>query len=131
MKREEILKTALRLVTKDRQDDYGSAESNMSLAGELIDAYINALDRPLMASDVAMINILQKVARTVFGYKDDNAIDIAGYACLFGELRGDEIAFEKEITQKLMGGLDSKVSEIMSEMEPKSNVVNLKPSDAN
>ncbi len=91
MEREEILKTALRLVTKDRQDDYGSAESNMSLAGELIDAYINALDRPLMASDVAMINILQKVARTVFGYKDDNAIDIAGYAQLVADrLQGVE-----------------------------------------
>lgn len=135
MKREDILKTAMHLVTKDRQQDYGNANDNLSLAAELIDAYLKNLDRPMLASDVAMINVLQKVARSVFGHKMDNAIDIAGYAALYGELRADEVEFE----QKMFGsGMEpiavnqsaEKLTKTEAVVNPESNVVTIKPGTA-
>lgn len=94
MTRAEILDEAKNIVTGFRETAYGKAENNFKLIAKLWTAYLNANDyvideRILKAKDVANMMILLKVARNATGRgKDDNYIDIAGYAACGGELLG-------------------------------------------
>ena len=94
MTRAEILDEAKNIVTGFRETAYGKAEDNFKLIAKLWEAYLNGSncsvgDCCIDAEDVANMMILLKVARNATGRgKDDNYIDIAGYAACGGELLG-------------------------------------------
>lgn len=82
--REECLEKAKEIVCKGREQEYGSPEDSFESIAKLWTAY---LDYPISAKDVAMLMILLKTARAKTGrYKDDNFIDIIGYAACACEI---------------------------------------------
>ena len=84
MKREEILKTAQDIVCLDRENPYGKPEDNFKIIADLWSTYIGT---EITSNDVAMMMIMLKIARCKTGrHKDDNYIDIAGYAACAGEI---------------------------------------------
>jgi len=84
MKREELLKTAAKIVKGARQEHYGTPEDNFSRIAALWQVY---LDRPVKANDVAVMMVLMKVARLMSDPKhDDSWLDIAGYAACGSEI---------------------------------------------
>ena len=95
MKRPEILEAALRCVCGDREQDYGSPEDSFQTIAVLWSTYIRAV-RPeskdwafneLEAKDVAAMLALLKIARIASGHaKEDNWVDLAGYAACGGEI---------------------------------------------
>ena len=90
MTRKDILDTALTCVNGDRQNDYGTPERNFALIAELWSAYLANLPHEITAKDVAAMLVLLKVARISSGKKkNDNWVDIAGYAACGGEIESD------------------------------------------
>ena len=94
MTREALLERARICVCGDREQDYGSPERNFETIANLWTTYLNAVGimtevEELEPHDVAAMLVLLKVARIASGHaKDDNWIDIAGYAACGGELQG-------------------------------------------
>lgn len=87
MKRKEVLEQALKCVCGDREQDYGSPENNFK---KIADFWSTYLECHISAADVAAMLALLKIARIASGHaKDDNWIDLAGYAACGGELEGD------------------------------------------
>ena len=94
MNREEILKTAIEIVTKDRQNTYGEPENNFDIAAQLIGAYVNAAcingtdyDFCITEEDVAAMMILMKVARISSDKQHlDSWLDVIGYGACGGEI---------------------------------------------
>lgn len=83
--RKEILKQATDAVCTDREGQYGSPEDNFRRIADLWTAYWGGY--PFEPKDVAMMMSLLKIARTATGkHKDDNYIDLAGYAACGAEL---------------------------------------------
>lgn len=72
-----ILGKAREVVEGQRQEDYGSPAQNHTRTADLWGAYLGI---PLTPEDICMLNILQKVSRFRHSPKEDNLIDIAGYA---------------------------------------------------
>ena len=97
LSRADILKAAEGCVNGDRQNDYGTPERNFSLIAELWSTYLSTLPHEVTPKDVAAMLVLLKVARIASGKKkDDNWIDIAGYAACGGEIESQsEIAANK------------------------------------
>ncbi len=89
MNRCEILERAQQCVCHDRNEQYGEPENSFAVIAELWEAYVSAISGQevyLNAKDVAAMMILFKVARVATGAgKDDNWVDIAGYAACGGE----------------------------------------------
>lgn len=84
--RDGILDTAKDIVNGVRINDYGEVENNFRTIGNMWSLY---LGRSIDAVDVANMMILLKVSRNASGHgKEDNWIDICGYAALGGELDG-------------------------------------------
>lgn len=85
MTRSEILTSAETIVNGEREQQYGSPEDNFNKIARLWSVYLNyGIDE----EDVASMMILLKVARISSGNaKDDNWIDICGYAACGGELQ--------------------------------------------
>lgn len=82
--RPEILDAAKTCVCGDREQDYGSPESNFQMIADLWQAYTGCYFEP---KDVAAMLALLKIARVASGHaKADNWIDLAGYAACGGEL---------------------------------------------
>lgn len=87
MKRPEILDQAKHCVCGDREQDYGAPESNFGRIAEFWSTY---LGYPVDAKDVAAMLGLLKIARIASGHaKDDNWIDLAGYAACGGEIESE------------------------------------------
>lgn len=93
MKRAETLDSAKEIVTKDREEQYGSPEDNFATIAEFWTTYIKTkcvspgTDVNISPADVGTMMILLKTARIAGGSeKADNFIDIAGYAACAGEL---------------------------------------------
>lgn len=87
-KREQCLKEAMNVVCMDRELQYGTPEDNFQKIADLWSAYRN---EEFSSLDVAMMMALMKIARIVGGtFKEDNFIDLAGYAAC-----GMEVASEK------------------------------------
>lgn len=83
--RKEILKQATDAVCTDREGQYGSPEDNFRRIADLWTTYWGGY--PFEPKDVAMMMSLLKIARIATGkHKDDNYIDLAGYAACGGEL---------------------------------------------
>lgn len=83
MTRKEILDEARRCVCGEREEDYGSPESNFNCIANLWTAYTGNLHT---AKDVAMMMALMKIARIRSGTKMDSFVDLAGYAACAGEI---------------------------------------------
>lgn len=93
MKREEILDAAKRCVCGDREQDYGSPENNFQTIADLWAVYLaekcvsDRVDVLILPEDVAAMLALLKIARIASGHaKEDNWIDLAGYAACGGEI---------------------------------------------
>ena len=91
--REDILVQAKKCVCGDREEDYGSPENNFMTIAKLWTDYLHAEFKDfgfiLGPGDVAAMMILLKVSRIASGNgKNDNWVDIAGYAACGGELCG-------------------------------------------
>lgn len=88
MTRPEILDRAKACVCGDREQDYGSPENNFSTIAKLWNVYSGAA---FTASDVAAMLALLKIARIASGNaKEDNWVDLAGYAACGGEIEAME-----------------------------------------
>lgn len=96
MTREEILEIAKVCVCGDREQDYGSPEDNFGAIAALWEAYLSngkkctpaGASVDLLPEDVAAMLALLKIARIASGHaKEDNWIDLAGYAACGGELQ--------------------------------------------
>ena len=86
MSRDDILEKAKSIINGERQDTYGSPENSFETIAKMWSAYLHI---DVSAVDVANMMVLMKVARNSSGvYKDDNWIDICGYAALGGEIQG-------------------------------------------
>lgn len=81
--RQRILEEAIKCVTRDRNASYGSPEDNFNHIADLWNAQFKSRlgEFKFTALDVAVMFCLMKIARirTSPG-KDDNYIDLAGYA---------------------------------------------------
>ena len=74
--KESILAEAERLVTGDRDKDYGHPYFNF---GRIALMWSAILDREVTRQEVALCMIALKVARQVHAPKRDNLVDICGY----------------------------------------------------
>mgnify|MGYP000013573375 FL=1 len=84
MHKNDIIDNAKTIINGERQGTYGNAEDNFAGIAAFWSTYLNT---PIDSTDVANMMILMKVARNSSGvYKDDNYIDICGYAALGGEI---------------------------------------------
>ena len=84
MKTREYLETAAKIVTGQRQHDYGDKYQNHENIANLWSAY---LDYNISAHDVAICMLLVKVARLKHRPTTDCYIDMAGYAAIAGEIQ--------------------------------------------
>lgn len=84
MNRKTTLEQAMSIVCQDREAQYGSPEDNFEVISALWSDYLGCDIEP---HDVAMLMALLKIARIKSGrYKDDNYIDLAGYAACAAEI---------------------------------------------
>lgn len=87
-----ILEEAIQ-VTEQRQVAYDKPEANLIRIKILFNAY-DAIrpdpDKPYEPWEVAILNILQKIAREAWKHKRDNWVDIAGYASVGYQSVGDK-----------------------------------------
>lgn len=84
MNRAEILDTAKRLVTADRERDHGDPHKTFEQIANLWTTY---LDVPIVAHDVAVMMTLLKIARIKANPgNQDSFIDACGYLSLSAEL---------------------------------------------
>lgn len=82
--RAEILDTAKRIVTGDREKQYGKPEDNFAVIAEFWTTYIG---HPISSEDVAIMMALLKIARIRSGnYKADSFVDGVGYLSLAAEI---------------------------------------------
>lgn len=94
MTRNEILEQARKCVCGDREQDYGSPEQNFQTIASFWEVYLKKSVSPgtdlcILPEDVAAMLALLKIARISSGHaKDDNWIDLAGYAACGGEIQG-------------------------------------------
>ena len=90
MTRSEILEAANKCVCGDREQDYGCPEQNFEVIANLWADYLQACGVGidfLEPKDVAAMLALLKIARIASGHaKEDNWIDLAGYAACGGEI---------------------------------------------
>ena len=99
MNRKEILEAATKCVCGDREQDYGIPENNFRTIAELWAAYIKGkcvarnVDVDIFPEDVATMLALLKIARIASGRaKEDNWVDLAGYAACGGEIESGDNA---------------------------------------
>lgn len=89
MTREECLAAAKKCVCGEREQDYGSPEDNFRTIANLWAAYLQAKPDPddIMPADVAAMMALLKIARISNSpAKEDNWVDLAGYAACGAEI---------------------------------------------
>ena len=92
MDRKQCLEEAIKIVTKDRQNDYGTPEKNFGTIAEYWTAYLRSrgINGIVKDFDVAAMMSLLKIARVASSpHKDDNWVDLAGYAANGAELIGN------------------------------------------
>ena len=90
MTRKDILEAALKCVNGDRDEQYGKPEYSFDIVARLWTDYLEGKNAPqhfIVAKDVAAMLALLKIGRISTGAsKDDNWIDLAGYAACGGEI---------------------------------------------
>lgn len=103
MTREETLLKARDIVCVEKESQYGEPENNFALIARFWESYVREkcvggdADVCFNAEDVAIMMSLLKVARIASGQaKEDNYIDLAGYAACAAELATENCWGEKE-----------------------------------
>ena len=92
MNREEILKTTIGIVMKDRNATHGNPEDNFASIAEYWSTFLQSkglltTDQWLKGDDVAAMMILQKVSRMAKSPEHpDHWVDTAGYAACGGQI---------------------------------------------
>ena len=87
--RKDILEKAMECVCGQREQDYGSPESNFQTIADFWNTYLGYTH--LTATDVSMMMALLKIARIKNGGgTGDSFVDLAGYAACGGELNKKE-----------------------------------------
>lgn len=87
--RDSAVYQAVKIVRGDRQMDYGSPEKDFQRTTDMLSAYgfrfedENGNIRKLEPTDYPLIMIMAKLGRQANKHKDDNIIDIIGYADTF------------------------------------------------
>lgn len=115
MNRAEILDTAKKMVTGQREQDYGTPEANFGIIGKLWTDYLGHM---VTAEDVANMMILFKVARNRTGRgKADSWVDIAGYAAC-----GGEIATDAPVHIPPRTGAEKKLLDVLFREDPDSEI---------
>jgi len=71
----------------DREKSYGTPYSNMK---HIADIFNSITGHNLSASDVAILNLAQKLSREQYTHKEDNLIDLAGYSYVYNECKKNE-----------------------------------------
>lgn len=119
MNRSQILDQAKKCVCGEREQDYGSPENNFRTIAELWNTYLKAIgvldpDGGRVApKDVAAMLTLLKIARISSGHaKEDNWVDIAGYAACGGELESGEMTVTIEHTTSKSGYTSARNEEV-------------------
>ena len=83
-KRVEVLDKAKDIIIGNREQQHGSPEDSFCLISEFWTSYLGHIVTPV---DVGNMMILLKIARCkTGGHKEDNYIDIAGYAACTAEV---------------------------------------------
>lgn len=97
--RARVLNTALGLTTGERNVQYGPPAADFHRTADLLHSLgfrvrvgDDGRQRGILPSDVARIMICLKLSRTMWAYKEDNWVDIAGYAACGGECEEGEHA---------------------------------------
>lgn len=81
-----ILDAAKKIVTGDREKQYGKPEDNFGVIAEFWTTYTG---HPISSEDVAIMMALLKIARIRSGnYKADSFVDGVGYLSLAAEIAG-------------------------------------------
>lgn len=133
MTRAEILDAAKKCVCGQREQDYGTPESNFQLIADLWNAYLGYdgdMDGDtISAVDVAMMMSLMKIARIKNGGgTGDSFVDLAGYAACGGEI--NNIKFKDYVrgwTAKEMEKVGTEVQKaIISGIDNEKNCSNCK-----
>lgn len=106
--RERCLDEAKRIVCTDRNEQYGEPENNFDVIADYWAAYLNSKYKvgvPLDSGDVAHMMVLFKMGRitTAKTYKEDNYIDLAGYAACAMECATNKAKTLREINRKIIG----------------------------
>lgn len=93
--RAEILDAAKKIVTGDREKQYGKPEDNFAVIARFWEVYLSercvsgGAEVTLNPDDVAMLMTLMKVARIMTGtFKGDSYIDACGYLACAAEIAG-------------------------------------------
>lgn len=76
---QQVLSIAQAILSGDRRESYGSPRESFARIATLWSAY---LGYAISSHDVAMLMILLKMARQKNKHKEDNLVDICGYASL-------------------------------------------------
>lgn len=96
-KRADILEKAKNCVCGSREEDYGSPEDNFSVIATMRNAFTRT--SMFTAEKVAAMLSCVKLARIGSGrYKEDNWVDLAGYAACGGEIAA-RVGVEPEVEQ--------------------------------
>lgn len=107
MTRKEILDSAFKCVNGERDQTYGSPENNFQTIADFWNTYMDVVSHKvpddeewwLEPKDVAAMLSLLKIARIASGQpKNDNWIDLAGYAACGGEVQSKKEDADKYIT---------------------------------
>lgn len=90
-----ILDAAKKIVTGDREQQYGKPEDNFAVIAKFWEVYLSercvsgGAEVTLNPDDVAMLMALMKVARIMTGtFKGDSYIDACGYLACAAEIAG-------------------------------------------
>ena len=106
--RERCLNEARKIVCSDRNEQYGEPENNFDVIADYWAVYVNGkykIGVQLDSGDVAHMMTLFKMGRitTAKTYKEDNYIDLAGYAACAMECATNKAKTLREINRKIIG----------------------------
>lgn len=90
--RSKVLESAEAAINGDRDQAYGAPATNFANICAFWNTYLGPkLAAPLTPGDVAAMNVLQKVARSMTSpHKTDHWVDTAGYAALAAEINQEK-----------------------------------------
>lgn len=103
MFRGDFLDEAKKTICNDRQDVYGSPENSFPIIAKYWETYLSEIlhtDIELTPRNVADLLCLFKLARITTGaYKEDNYVDLCGYAAIAGSLENSEDDEEEDFDE--------------------------------
>ena len=110
MKAADICRAAADLVSGERARQHGDLHENHAKLAAMWNAYLAIRREPgalLTGADVALMQALVKIARTQLGAEnEDNAIDIAGYAGVYGEIAAGPEEEDERPTESIRKGAE-------------------------